>query len=324
MQKKSNVKNTLLEKPLLVFVHISKCGGTTMMDILGNLYYQHGSLDNKRESFRLNNGHIYKNGVVLRPWGKTPVSVAEYHQLPQRIKNDILVIQGGLGTHHEINRACKYITILRHPVERVISYYYWAVRRGKVGANSIGEYIINNKLSLLHHIGEGVDVEHDNMMTRHLVNAKEDLGFGKLSPNHLYQAKKNLDKYFDVAGIMQRYDESLVLMKNILGWNLMPTYEKKKVGSYREEIDKETMGAIIDCILDIKLYDYAVGKLNRLIKENKYSFNRDMEKFEKINKSYQLRRHIQNRVSSFIDSKRIFQFFMRHSKDLMLFLRTQK
>ncbi|WP_051428308.1 sulfotransferase family 2 domain-containing protein [Bacillus sp. J33] len=89
------------KRDVLIFMHIPKTGGTTLSRIIDMQY-------KPNEIYR-----TYKN--VVKAQGKMT-------------DNNIRCIQGHdyFGIHKQINKPFKYVTLLRDPVERVISNYYYS------------------------------------------------------------------------------------------------------------------------------------------------------------------------------------------------------
>jgi hypothetical protein len=72
-------------------------------------------------------------------------------------------------------------------------------------------------------------------------------------------AKRNLREYFSVVGLMERFNERLILLKRTFGWRAI-LYRKRNVGLNPPDtasVDEQTLKAIKDANrLDIELYDY--------------------------------------------------------------------
>src|ERR1700724_2464607 len=88
----------------LIFLHIPKTGGSTLYKILERHF-------SPAETVTLD----------------TP-GVARFKTLPAAKRGRYRLIQGHMhfGLHRFIPRASTYVTFLRQPVERVLSFYYYA------------------------------------------------------------------------------------------------------------------------------------------------------------------------------------------------------
>ena len=96
----------------LIFVHIAKTAGTTLKRILEKIYRRDSIVTVTRdlESKDINN-----------------ILVDDFKRLSPQEKRKIRFIRGHLpfGLHQYINNPYDYITMLRHPVERAVSWYYF-------------------------------------------------------------------------------------------------------------------------------------------------------------------------------------------------------
>ena len=150
--------------------------------------------------------------------------------------------------------------MLRDPVKREISNYHYLRRssglkgHAVVKQQSLEEYILSTK---------------GNLQTRLL------FGLSDVKPKNDRErvdvAKQNLDRYFSVTGIVERFDESLILIQEAFGWRT-PIYVKQNVTKPRQQEDTllspETLALIQEHnAMDIELYDYVVQKFNQEVAE---------------------------------------------------------
>jgi len=158
-----------------------------------------------------------------------------------------------------VDGEARYITMLRDPVSRVISYYYYLIERGSKSC----QYIERNELDVADFIRDGLvwhGVPHtDNLQTRLLSGVGNTIPFGECSTKMLEQAKQNIEKYFAVVGLTETFDDSILLMRQKLGWGLpVYWYQNKTTKRPRKE---EHPSEAIDVIreynkLDLELYDF--------------------------------------------------------------------
>ena len=108
----------------------------------------------------------------------------------------------------------------------------------------------------------------DNGITRLLLGPRYvfDTPFGTINKKHYSMALDNLDKYFVVAGITERYNESLLVLKNELQWN-SPFYSiANKSKKNNELFDLNTNDQIMQCYYyDLKIYNYVNKMLDNKI-----------------------------------------------------------
>ena len=106
----------------------------------------------------------------------------------------------------------------------------------------------------------------------------------ELSKEQQNKAKLNIDKYFLLVGISERYNQTLLLLKNILGWEL-PFYSIANIS--KNKLNNSNQGYLTEIKninkLDIEFYE----EINRDFanKINTFpNFNKELKSFEKINK----------------------------------------
>src|SRR5690606_10316613 len=109
---------------------------------------------------------------------------------------------------------CRYFTMLRDPVERVLSWYSYVREytphhlRQRVLTGGAG----GGEMSLAQCLREGISVELDNHMVRTLAGQRHvHVPFGCATREMLEEARANLAT-FSAVGISERFDESLALI----------------------------------------------------------------------------------------------------------------
>jgi len=94
--------------------------------------------------------------------------------------------------------------------------------------------------------------------------------YGQCTRADLEQATRNVVQWFQVVGLTERYDESLLLMQRELGWRGWPTYKRANVTARRpaaEQVPAEAIAAICEVnALDVDLYDWAAERLDAQVR----------------------------------------------------------
>jgi hypothetical protein len=212
-------------------------------------------------------------------------------ELPLEQRKRIRVVIGHLpfGTHTFFPQPCAYFTVLRDPVDRLISWYYF-VRQSP--DHDHYRFVTSQQLSLKEYILS--DMVADNGQTRRLAGIVQP---SRRVPTHdepcttkdLKVAKKNLQEHFAVVGLSERFDETLLLLKRALGWKT-PFYVSTNITKSRpskDDIERDTLEVLEQHTeLDIELYRYAQELFEKQVGEYGPSFDRDRAIFGSLNEMY--------------------------------------
>lgn len=259
------------ENHLIIFVHIPKTAGTTFHRIVERQYFPNCI-------FTIDGENISQSIETLK------IKI-------ERNNIDLKMLRGHMpfGLHRLFSQQISYLTILRNPIERIISHYYYVVNTKN---HYLHKYVRRNQISLKNYVTKRISTEIDNGQTRTLsgllsgvVNHK-DIDYGKCSSAMLNKAIKNLKKYFSIVGLTEKFDETLILTQKIYGWEL-PYYTIQKKTKFRpniNDISSGTLAAISEYNeYDIELYNYAKENFNNIMNQNFNSINEDVLKFKMQN-----------------------------------------
>lgn len=253
--------------PTVIFLHIGKTAGTTMRQVL-------------RRNFRSS------EVMVIRARGRSREETVErFGELPVEVRARPRLIMGHtvFGLHEHVPRPFTYITILRKPSRLVVSQYRFVLR---TPGHRHHELVTSERMTLADYIRSGVSLEMDNSQTR-AISGDLAVPYGACTEEMLERAKRNLDTCFAVAGLTERFEETLVLMHERFGWSRL-RYVSANVapqGGTMEMAD-EPMAMIEDHNrLDNALYDYAAERFQEAI-DGYPSFRDDLDRFRLRNAMY--------------------------------------
>lgn len=178
--------------PVLVFTHIPKTGGGSLTQIFRDNFPAEQIMD------------ISALRVRERSDAKAVLS-----QEINRVAKSIQVIYGHVNFSYNVQqylrRDCANMTLLREPVERVISLFYF-VRQLKNG-NKIAEEINQKGISLDDFAVYETFQPLDNIQVRYLANSRGPDSNLTIADRHLLEeAKENLLKRFDIFGVTEHFD----------------------------------------------------------------------------------------------------------------------
>lgn len=252
-------------KDLFIHLHIPKTGGTTLRDIIQRQY---------RAEKILMIPKLEESENILKE-----VSTSQINQLK--------LIQGHLkyGIHNHFHRRAKYFSIIRDPINRVLSTYYYVLSQKNNPQNLSTS---NNQMTIYDFVQSGVNPFLINGQTKLISGKTGNIDNPIIESEELFSlAKENIENDFLFLGITEMFDETILILKNMLGWH-MPYYSianrTKKKPNY-DAVNPTIISFIKEHNqLDIKLYNITkTSLLNRIAKENDIFQNR-INKFKKINR----------------------------------------
>ena len=252
-------------KDLFIHLHIPKTGGTTLRDIIQRQY---------RAKKILMIPKLEESENILKE-----ISTSRINQLK--------LIQGHLkyGIHNHFHRSTKYFAIIRDPINRVLSTYYYVLSQKNNPQNLSTS---NNQMTIYDFVKSGVNPFLINGQTQLISGKTGNIDNPIIESEELFSlAKENIENDFLFLGITEMFDETILILKNMLGWH-MPYYSianrTKKKPSY-DAVNPTIISFIKEHNqLDIKLYNFTkTSLLNRIAGENDI-FQDRINKFKKINK----------------------------------------
>jgi hypothetical protein len=227
----------------LIFLHVPKSAGTTL---------------NRLIEWEYPLFEMYSVDPVLFRWSR-----ARLFRLPKQRLKKFRVFKGHMpfGLHEMLPQPATYITVLREPVDRVISAYY---------------FMSNYKLhpNYWKFRREGWTLEdfvnrspRENVQTKMIAGADYD---EPCTAEILAKAKDNFP-YFSVMGLTERFEESLALMKLRFGWKLgsYSSFNVTRTRPKKRDLPQSTLDLIAEKNrFDIELYQSAAKAFEDAVNKN--------------------------------------------------------
>jgi len=244
----------------VLFLHVPKAGGTTLGEYVYNQCRAPGDQDEG----------LLNAGVLFVPYGffKEPgLGVPEYIR-PTLGRGDLRAVVGHFwfGIHEHVGRPWTYVTLLRDPVERVVSLYHYL---------QLGE-----RMSLEEFAASPPFREADNDQVRRVAGADPEIG--ACTEAMLEAAKENLRTHFAVVGVTERFDETLALLDRRLGWTREVASYPRNVNPARRPTDslpRSTVDAIrARNALDTELHRFAGEWMDDAIAAEGPSFHDELQR----------------------------------------------
>jgi hypothetical protein len=179
-------------------------------------------------------------------------------------------------------QGATYITMLRDPVERALSIYQHVLERPK---NEIYKRVMSENITFERFVENPITVEIDNGQTRALSGDWESSP-GECADEQLAIAIAHLDDHFSSVGLVERFDESILLFRRRLGWK-WPFYRTLNASTSRpsrQTLREETLHWINHWTrLDRALYQHAATRFEEVIRAAGASFEHDLAYFRLLN-----------------------------------------
>lgn len=251
-------------KETLIFIHLPKAAGTTLAHLI---------------EAEFGDGEVYVTNLAEREAG--------FATLPETEKRQTRLLTGhmGFGLHQTLPQEAVYVTLLRHPVKRVVSHYYFEQRepasslRGVMAAGmTLAEYVVHQHA-----------YKRDNLQTRVLAGDWVNRHGTRLCDEAmLTQAKHNLRRYFAVVGLTEQFALSYCLMANVFGWRPRLSVRHNRMGGGGKGVPAGDLAIITEHNqYDLALYAFAENLLAEQVAQMPAQFQRQV-------KWYQLRTMLNN------------------------------
>jgi|SRR5688572_6327007 len=189
----------------LIFMHIPKCGGTTLRSILK------GEVPASRR---------------FRVGSDIAASRAALAALPDSTRLNIDLLYGHLsyGWHELLfPRQAWYFTIMREPVARVVSHYNY-VRSHEW--HYLYSQVVDARMTVADYVESGITTEVNNGQVRQISGVEDivqapygrsPVAYGDDHRGLLEQAWVNIDRHFLLVGLLERFHDTVRRLQPLTG-----------------------------------------------------------------------------------------------------------
>jgi galactose-3-O-sulfotransferase len=228
----------------VIFLHVPKTAGTTL---------------NRLIEWEYPLFEMYSIDPVFFRW-----SASHLWQLPARRLKRTRMFKGHMlfGLHEILPQPATYITVLRDPIDRVISAFYfmrsyvlhplyWKFKRENW---TLEDFVRRSP--------------RENVQSKILAGAEYN---SPCTEEILAQAKENLFEHFSVVGLSERFEESLALMKLRFGWKLQrySSFNVTQARPKKADLPQPTLDLIVEKnSFDLALYECAAKLFEDAINQN--------------------------------------------------------
>ena len=259
----SNAHDSAADRPTLIFVHLPKAAGSTLRNVIVRQYPEAEQIDFEARFAGSLERRLQQINAERIARGRCFYGHMSY------------------GLHRLLERPCQYITVLRDPADRLVSLYYFALTETKT---QLYRRVIDERMSLEEFAACGVSPDIDNGQTRQLSGLPDLYRFDEIAPcppEALDAAIANLEG-LTAFGLAERFDESVLLMQEALGWPDV-RYFSDNVNyrrPRREPIPESALGVIeARNHLDRRLYQHAVQVFDARVAKRGEAFQAALRRF---------------------------------------------
>jgi hypothetical protein len=251
----------------LIFLHVPHTGGTSLRDVI-------------RRQYQLEQ--------VFEAYDRSPHSIEDYIALPEEEKRRIRCFMSHLvcGLHHFVPGEAVYYMMLRDPVKRALSDYTRIMTRPNYHMHDRyqregttfeqhfdKQYSINIQLKQL--------LEPEDPARLALVRGRK-----RLPEDAVDIAKRRLES-FPVIGLTERFDESLLLLQDVFGWQDV-RYIRQNVSTTTVELPDHAQALVAErCALEIEVYQHACALFEAQVQAKGPAFQDRLVAFREENQRFQ-------------------------------------
>jgi hypothetical protein len=277
---------------VLIHFHIPKTGGTSLSSMV-----KHGF--RRDEIFEsINQGEEVYGGLSLVSF-ECCRELLFAHGLERQKR--IRYYSGHLpvGVHALFEgtaKSAKYITVLRHPVERVVSLFHFNSQYNNAYARD------GRAITFEEYVESRRDINLHDYQVRLLSGAPEldaaapasssdeVIASAAVEKRHLEQAKRNIEEHFLAAAPVEQLADLALILRIIYGWpmrRLFNEYKNRtKLRPRRKQIPPRLLRIIEDCNRhDIELHEWVTERFVRQSLSFEPHLSRDRRVFGIINRA---------------------------------------
>lgn len=255
---------------MIVFLHIHKTAGTTVNYII------YRNFSTEKELHLFTGGEHFLHNFSYRYYEEKIKEYLRNCDLP-----DIVFGHFNFGIHTYFKETdIKYFSFVRNPKRQYLSMFNHTLSDKNLEAFNANSYRDIESFLIL-------KITH-NLQTFLLSGIADPDEFNADLNRSLEIAKANIEKYFPVVGISERFDESLLLLSRTIGLRRI-YYKKQNVRNSKKLVfNADVMQSISDSTkLDLQIYNYVVARFNMQIKEVPF-FKLKLFKFRVFNYLHKL------------------------------------
>jgi hypothetical protein len=271
---------------ILIHYHLPKTGGTTLNILL-------------RGNFPGSQRFIAKTGVTYSHlWTESFDALkAKFDALTPEEKLAVRCVTAAhlpWGVHTIFNRPSKYVTVLRHPVDRVVSHFYFVHEDDT-------DKPISDTMTLDDYIDSRIDLGPYDFQVRMLSGAPEldaircdargPIAITPVEDRHLEMAKRNIEEHFLAAATLEDFTALVLYLRRIYGWSWTKVlFEEINATKARPARIPEATRCRIEALnrYDLALYEWTKSRFRAQIAVLDPAFECELRLFKTVNHSVRI------------------------------------
>ena len=268
---------------MVVFLHLAETGGTRLGELFRRMIPEPGQLK------------IQPGGQAsaLGTWPLDDV-IRALKVRPESLTPSLRYVGGhlGFGVHRVLPRAARYVTLIRDPVDRLLSGFFYSIgnHRAATGEDvSLADYVFRKR---------HCDLGLDNYQARVLSGDPAlDAPAGTMTADAdpvteeaFRRLLDNLGEHLLLVGVTERFDEFLVLLALRMGWDVAAlAYVMRNLTAGRPaaaEIPRYVVAEIERRnAYDRRLHRWASGQMDLQIRAAGTAFDAALERLRAIRRT---------------------------------------
>lgn len=261
--------------PLLIHLHIPRNAGSTLGRVLRL------KLGFWPPSHLLH--HFQTLGFYRLAGFQQRLDAIEALSVADRRRVRLFEAHAGFGVHERLGQPSTYLTMLREPIDRAVSVFYFQRQHARIPDDmTLDQFVLHADPQRVWWV--------DNAQVRYLAGTGGDIvdvARGQCTRTMLDVAIERLEEAFAFVGIVEQFDESLVLLRRTFNWR--GCYYVASNVTKRRRRTQELQSAELALLnehneLDCELYRHAKLLLERRVAEAGASFAGELAHFRLRNK----------------------------------------
>jgi hypothetical protein len=270
---------------ILIFLHIPKTGGKTMDGVFEHCLpgqYFHAHIPQSQSA------------LLIRP---TEHVRQMFKETPPRFQRSVRCVIGehlALDIDKIFDRPSKFFTILREPVDRVISHFFY-IRQ----AAHLVSYPFIRHMSLEQYLDSGIGIDANDHGVRVLSGCPEldvpwdpngrAISTSPVERRHLEMAKRNIEERFITAAPFEAFTPLVWFFKRLYGWPLHRVFFQIR----NKTLNRPRIDAVPEATrrrlrqmnrYDTELYEWVKIRFAQQTSPLQPAFSREVCRFEMLNR----------------------------------------